>query len=162
MVRAESNKMTQNTILNAVTGYDISYENEVRIWRTIIQRVTVHPEHLLEFHIIDGSVIKHQMTKIAPRTNRMSKKTKERILQEYANRKKPSTIAREFNISINTVKSAIRRSNSPNPSSPKITCQNCGKEFFIRAVIAYMIKLICKMGILKAFSFLRLFIILTG
>ena len=129
-VRTGSNKMTQNTILSAVTGYDISYENEVRIWRTIIQKVFVHPEHMLEFHIIDGSVIKHQMTKITPRTNRMSKNTKERILQEYANRKKPSAIAREFNISINTVKSVIRRSNPPNSSSPKIACQNCGKEFF--------------------------------
>ena len=66
--------------MNAIADYDASSAAEGQIWRAIIQKVIVHPGHLLEFHILDGTVIPYQMVKTAPRAGSLSQGAKQEVL----------------------------------------------------------------------------------
>ena len=101
--------LTRSTIINAVTVYDINSENEQRTWRSIIDKVTVHQGHLLEFHIIDGSLIRYQMQKTSPRMRRLPIQTKAQILQMHSEGLSSSVIGKELGISTSTVRSIINR-----------------------------------------------------
>lgn len=123
--------ISKNTVMDAVSGHNTSSETEYRIWRSIIQKVVVHPGHLLEFHIVDGAIVPYQMLKISPRQSRLTQATKTKILQAHSTGQSPAAIAKELNIPSSTVRSMLWRSKERSKSHTAI-CQNCGKAFAIR------------------------------
>jgi hypothetical protein len=102
-------QINKKVIWDAVINHTPNNEPEYRIWRSIIDKVIVHPGHLLEFHITDGTVITHQMTKTAPRSTRLSQATKNQILSEYANGTSVTAIARKLNLPSSTVRTFLHR-----------------------------------------------------
>lgn len=50
--RSTCDAICRKDIMSTLEKHDINCENEVRIWRTIIEKVVVHPDYLLEFHLI--------------------------------------------------------------------------------------------------------------
>ena len=88
--------INKSAVMDAISGRDTSSETEYRIWRSIIQKVTVHPGHLLEFHIVDGTIIPYQMLKTAPRQSRLTQAAKTKILQTYSTGQTPAAIAKEL------------------------------------------------------------------
>ena len=57
----------KSKIMNAMSDYDVSSAAEGQIWRAIIQKAIVHPGHFLEFHILDGTIMRYQMLVKSPR-----------------------------------------------------------------------------------------------
>ena len=88
--------ISKKAVMGAVTDHNIDSESEHCIWRSIIQKVTVHPGHLLEFHIMDGTVIPYQMIRASPRMSRLPQVIKTEILQECGHGQKASAIAAAF------------------------------------------------------------------
>ena len=134
-IRNGKDNINNKTIMNAIANYDINNKNENRIWRAVIEKVIVHPGHLLEFHLIDGSQVEYQMSRTSPRINHLSEKAKQEILDEHKQGKNASQIAREKEIPSSTVRSIINKGNKTDCTKPKATCQNCGKEFAKRNAI---------------------------
>lgn len=120
--------ISKNTVMDAVSGHNTSSETEYRIWRSIIQKVVVHPGHLLEYHIVDGAIVPYQMLKTSPRQSRLTQATKTKILQAHSMGQSPAAIAKELNIPSSTVRSLISRSKK-RAKRPAFICQNCGKSF---------------------------------
>lgn len=108
-MRESKSIIDENTIMEAVINYDSDSSNEQRIWRTVIQKVIVHPGHLLEFYMINGCIETFQMTKITPRINRLNTKTHETIIKLHVQGIQPIAIARDLNIPPGTVRSIIHR-----------------------------------------------------
>lgn len=128
-LRNSKSNITQNTVFDAVTAYDINSKNETRIWRTIIDKVIVHPGHLLEFHIINGSKLEYRMTKTTPRKKRVAEEVKSVIIENYKCGKNACVIARELDIAPGTVRAIIYRAGLKNTPAKKVVCLNCGNEF---------------------------------
>ncbi|MBQ5608072.1 MAG: recombinase family protein, partial [Oscillospiraceae bacterium] len=51
----------KSKIIDAVATCVSGSEAEKNLWRTIMRKVVVHPEHFLEFHIMDGTILPYQM-----------------------------------------------------------------------------------------------------
>ena len=128
-LRNGKSNITQNTIFDAVTAYDINSKNETRIWRTVIDKVIVHPGHLLEFHMIDGSKMEYRMTKTTPRKKRLNDETKSVIIENYKLGQKACVIARELDIAHGTVRAIIYRAGLKNAPTKKAVCLNCRNKF---------------------------------
>jgi hypothetical protein len=96
-------------IMNAVTNHRIDSEAEHRIWRSVIQKVIVHPGHLLEFHIMDGAVIPYQMAQTTPRLKRIPQAVKAEMLQARINGKTVAEIALRYGVAYSTVRSILSR-----------------------------------------------------
>ena len=128
VTKESSTQISTKIIWDAVINHTPNNEPEYRIWRSIIDKVIVHPGHLLEFHITDGTVITHQMTKTAPRSSRLSQAAKDEILSEYANGTSATAIAHKLNIPFGTVRSLLHRTYGYTPPHTT-TCQCCGVEF---------------------------------
>lgn len=128
-LRNGKSDITQNTVFDAVTAYDISSKAETRIWRTAIGKVIVHPEHLLEFQMMDGSKMEYRMTKTSPRKKRVTEEVKSVIIEKYKCGKKACVIARELDIAPGTVRAIIYRAGLKNTPTKKVVCLNCGNEF---------------------------------
>ena len=119
----------RNTIIGAVSRHDTNSETEYRVWRSIIQKVVVYPGHLLEFHIIDGTITPYQMLQTTPRKSQLTQATRTKILQAYSMGQSPASIAKELNIPSSTIHSMIWRAKK-RAKRPAFVCQNCGKSFF--------------------------------
>ena len=98
----------ETTIMDTIAIYDVNSATEQQLWRTIIQKVVVHPELLLEFHLLDGSVIPFQMIKTAPRAGRLTQGAKRAAIEAYRQGKHASEIAHEFDMSVRTIQNLIR------------------------------------------------------
>ena len=117
--------------MNTIADYDVSSAAEGQIWRAIIQKVIVHPGHLLEFHILDGTVMPYQMVKTAPRAGNLSQGAKKEVLQAYRQGKSIADIAHDFDVSDHTVRSLCHQAFGRR--LPRTTtCANCGSVFPIR------------------------------
>ena len=108
-LRNSKSDITQSTVYNAVVAYDINSKDETRIWRTAIDKVIVHPGHMLEFHIIDGSRIKYRMMKTSPRMSKPTKCAEEDIYKDYINGYRIDFLAQKYGFSITTVKRIINQ-----------------------------------------------------
>lgn len=120
--------ISKKSIMKTLGGHDPNSEPEYRIWRSIIQKVIVHPGHLLEFHIIDGTVIPYQMLKTTPRTNRLSQHLRNEIIAKCSTGERASSVARDLGISADTVHSVISRERQK-MTWPTVNCQYCGQTF---------------------------------
>ena len=121
----------KSKIMNAMADYDVSSAAEGQVWRAIIQKVIVHPGHLLEFHILDGTVMPYQMVKTAPRAGSLSQGAKQEALQAYQRGKSIAEIACDFDVSDYTVRSLCHQAFGQKPPRTT-TCANCGIVFPIR------------------------------
>lgn len=109
-LKAVSNTPTafsQSRIMNWVTTSDFNEETEMYLWRTVINKVFVHPGHLLEFHIRNGTGIPYQMFRISPRMCRLSIAAKEDIRQAYAQGESIRSIAQRYNLPEESVRAVI-------------------------------------------------------
>ena len=80
-LKAVSNTPTafnKRIILNSVTANTIPTVSEKYMWRTVIEKVIVHPGHLLEFHLRNGTILPYQMFQVSPRMCRLSKPAQEK------------------------------------------------------------------------------------
>ena len=98
----------EKTFMDTIAAYDINSAAKQQLWRTTIQKVVVHPELLLEFHILDDSVIPFQMIKTAPRAGRLTQGAKRAAIEAYRQGKHASEIAHEFDMSVRTIQNLIR------------------------------------------------------
>lgn len=94
--------------MNAVVNYDLDSSNELRIWRTVIQKVIVHPGHLLEFHMIDGSKTEYRMMKISPRMSKPTMCAKEDIRNDYENGYRVDYLAKKYGFSTNAINRILK------------------------------------------------------
>lgn len=108
-VSGSAKTLTKNAVMDAVINYDTNSETEYRIWRSVIQNVVVHPGHLLEFHIMDGTVIPYQMMKTAPRQGRLTQGAKAEILKAYSRGETVAEIAQNLGIPKSSIHSFLRR-----------------------------------------------------
>lgn len=74
-----SASFTKKKIIDAVAAYTADTDTEKRLWRSVIQKVIVHPDYLLEFHIFDGTILPYQMYRVSPRMCKLSKAAKEKV-----------------------------------------------------------------------------------
>ncbi len=114
-LRNSKSGITQNTIFDAVTDYDISSKAEARIWRTAIDKVTVHPGHLLEFHMIDGSRMEYRMMKTSPRKAHPTKCAEEDINNDYINGFQIDFLAQKYGFSIGSIKRILNQHRKESP-----------------------------------------------
>ena len=112
-------------ILSAIESADINSGSEKHAWRTLIDSVIVHPERILEFHIIDGSTIEQIIPPGTPRNLRISQKKKAEIMQKYAVGITPRVLAEEYQISVNTIKTYTCKNNAIKSG----ICHYCGQEY---------------------------------
>ena len=96
IMRKTENSIDENTIMDAVIKYDLDSSNEQRIWRIVIQKVIVHPGHLLEFHMIDGSKTEYRMMKTSPRRSKPTMCAKEDIRNDYTNGYRVDFLAKKY------------------------------------------------------------------
>lgn len=115
--RGTTGAIRRKDIMSAVEKYNINCENEVRIWRTIIEKVVVYPDYLLEFHLITGVVIRYNMIKISPRMNKLSQYAKTEILTSRNSGVKTKTIADKYGISTQQVRRIIKSYNNSDTSN---------------------------------------------
>lgn len=101
--------LSEKEIPAAVAGADISSAAEKHIWRSVIEKVIVHPGHLLEFRFIDGSTISHQMTRTGLRRQRMAQVEKEQVWKAYLAGKSGKAISREMGFHPTTVYGFLRK-----------------------------------------------------
>lgn len=123
--------ISKKVVMDAVTQHDLNSETEYRIWRSIIEKVVVHHGHLLEFHVIDGTVLPYKMLRTAPRQTCITQAAKESILSNHEQGQKSADIARNLNIPASTVSSLIHKEYGTKPPRTAI-CQNCGCSFPVR------------------------------
>ena len=97
----------KSKIIDAVATCVSGSEAEKNLWRTIMRKVVVHPEHFLEFHIMDGTIMPYQMFRISPRICRLSKPAQEQLRQAYAQGESIRSIAQRFNVPEDTVRGII-------------------------------------------------------
>ena len=132
-LKAVSNTPTafnKRIILNSVTANTIPTVSEKYMWRTVIEKVIVHPGHLLEFHLRNGTILPYQMFQVSPRMCRLSKPAQEEIRKVYTLGESIRSIAQRFDIPEQSVRTAIQEGDSPR--RPRTTtCLNCGIEFQI-------------------------------
>lgn len=115
--RDTTNAISRKDIISAVEKYDINSETEVRIWRTIIEKVVVYPDYLLEFHLITGAIIMYNMIKISPRMNKLSQYAKAEILTAHNSGVKTKAIAEKYSISTQQVGRIIKSNNKSDSSN---------------------------------------------
>ena len=72
-----------------------------------MRKVVVHPEHFLEFHIMDGTILPYQMFRVSPRICRLSKPAQEQIRQAYAQGESIRSIAQRYNLPEESIRSVI-------------------------------------------------------
>ncbi len=111
-LKAVSNTPTafnKRIILNSVTANTITTVSEKYMWRTVIEKVIVHPGHLLEFHLRNGTFLPYQMFQVSPRMCRLSKPAQEEIRKAYTLGESIRSIAQRFDIPEQSVRSAISR-----------------------------------------------------
>ena len=130
-VGRSSTDISKNAVMDFIAHHSISSETEYRIWRSIIQKVVVHHGHLLEFHVIDGTVVPYQMLVTSPRQSRLTTAAKGTILTKHEQGHKSETIARSLNIPASTVRTLIHRDSGATALHTTI-CQNCGSSFPIK------------------------------
>lgn len=118
--------VTEKKIIDTVVGH--SADRQKYLWPSIIQKVVVHPEYFLEFHILDGTIIPYQMLTTAPRQSRLPQTVKDTIIARYEQGDKGADIARNLNLPYGTVRSLISRSYEPR-TPHTVVCQNCGCTF---------------------------------
>ena len=94
-------------------------------WRTLIDKVIVHPERILEFHTTDGSTIEQIIPPGTPRNLRVSQKEKAEIMQKNAAGIPPKVLAEEYQIPVNTIKTYICKNNVIKSD----ICHYCGQEY---------------------------------
>jgi len=112
-------------ILSAIESSDINSGIEKHVWRTLIDKVIVHPDCSLEFHIIDGTTIEQIMPSGTPRNLRISQKKKAEILKKYATGIPPRILAEEYEIPVNTIKTYTCKNNAIKSG----ICHYCGQEY---------------------------------
>ena len=130
-LKAVSNTPTafsQSKIMNLVTTSDFNKETEMYLWRTVIKKVFVHPGHLLEFHLRNGSTIPYQMHTVTPRSKKLSQNIKAEIMNAIALGDTATNIAQRFNAPLYTVYELQRSVKGPHKARTVI-CPNCGVEF---------------------------------
>lgn len=109
-LKAVSNTPTafnKRIILNSVTANTIPTVSEKYMWRTVIEKVIVHPGHLLEFHLRNGTILPYQMFQVSPRMCRLSKPAQEEIRKAYTLGESIRSIAQRFDIPEQSVRTAI-------------------------------------------------------
>ena len=103
-------------ILSVIESADINSATEKHAWHTLIDKVIVHPDRILEFYIIDGTIITQIIPPETPRSLRFSHKKKTEILQKYAAGIPPRVLAEEYQIPVSkTMQHGI--------------CHYCGQEY---------------------------------
>ena len=107
-LRNGKSSITQSTIFDTIIAYDINNKNEARIWRTVIEKVIVHPGHLLEFQMIDGSKMNHRMMKTSPRTPQPTKCAEEDIYNGYVNGYRMDFLAQKYGFKLTTIRRVIK------------------------------------------------------
>lgn len=107
-MRKTENSINENSIMNAVINYDLDSSNEQRIWRTVIQKVIVHPGHLLEFHMIDRSKTEYRMMKTSPRMSKPTICAKEDIHNDYTNGYRADFLAKKYGFSTNVINRILK------------------------------------------------------
>ena len=123
-----TNSTHEMAIFGTVSRCCANTETEYHIWRSLVQKVIVHKGHLLEFHILDGTIIPYQMPTTAPRQSRLPQTVKDAILARYEQGDKGADIARNLNLPYGTVRSLISRAYEPR-TPYTVVCQNCGCTF---------------------------------
>ena len=98
----------KDKIIDLVAAYNFSTETEVYLWRMVIEKVLVHPGHLLEFHLRNGTIIPYQMLRISPRMCRLSDAAPEEIMKAYTKGESVCSIAERSNIPEDVVRAIIR------------------------------------------------------
>ncbi len=126
-------KISRKTIIDAVTNYDINSEAEQQLWRMLIQKVVVHPGHLLEFHIIDRSRIEYRMVKTSPRMPKPTKCAEEDIRNDSANGYQVDFLAKKYEFSTGTINRILKQNNKESIKDIVIKEYKQGKK---QAVIA--------------------------
>ena len=130
-VCSDPSAFTKKKIIDSVVAYTAGTDTEKRLWRSIIQKVVVHPDYLLEFHILDNTVIPYQMLTTAPRQGRLTQTAKTIIISRHEQGQKPADIARSLNLPTSTIRSLIHRTYGS--KTPRTTvCPNCGCTFPIQ------------------------------
>lgn len=130
-VCSDPTSFTKKKIIDSVVAYTTGTEAEQHLWRIVIQKVVVHPDHLLEFYILDNTVIPYQMLTTAPRQGRLTQAAKAMIISRHEKEHKPADIARSLNLPVGTIRSLIHRTYES--KTPRTTvCQNCGCTFPIQ------------------------------
>ncbi len=107
-LRNDKSTITQKNVFDVLTAYDINSKNEAQIWRIIIDKVIVHPGHLLEFFMVDGSGMEYRMMRTSPRMPRPTKCAEEDIYNDYVNGYRTNYIAQKYGFSIRTVQRIIK------------------------------------------------------
>lgn len=126
-----SSSLTKKKIIDSVAAYTAGTKAEQQLWRSVIQKVVVHTDYLLEFHILDDTVIPYQMLITAPRQRRLTQAAKAMILLRHEQGHKPADIANSLNLPADTIRSLIHRTYGS--KTPRTTiCQNCGCTFPIQ------------------------------
>ena len=130
-VCSDPSAFTKKKIIDSVVAYTVGTDTEKRLWRSIIQKVVVHPDYLLEFHILDNTVILYQMLTTAPRQGRLTQTAKTIIISRHEQGQKPADIACSLNLPTSTIRSLIHRTYGS--KTPRTTvCPNCGCTFPIQ------------------------------
>ena len=114
--------------MNLVATSDFNEETEMYLWRIVIKKVFVHPGHLLEFHIRNGTTIPYQMHTVTPRSKKLSQNIKAEIMNAIALGDTATNIAQRFNAPLYTVYELQRSVKGPHKACT-VTCPNCGVEF---------------------------------
>ena len=119
---------SQSKIMDLVMASDFNEVTEIYLWRTVIKKVFVHPGHLLEFHIRNGTTIPYQMHTVTPRSKKLSQNVKNEILKAIDLGETAANISQQFNAPLYTVYELQRSVKGPHKARTAI-CQNCGAEF---------------------------------
>ena len=114
--------------MHLVATSDFNEETEMYLWRIVIKKVFVHPGHLLEFHIRNGTTIPYQMHTVTPRSKKLSQNIKTEIMKAILLGETTTNIAQRFNAPLYTVYELQRSVKGPHKARTAI-CPNCGIEF---------------------------------
>ena len=114
-VCSDPSSFAKKKIIDTIAVHTV--DTQKNLWRSIIQKVVVHPNYFLEFHILDGTIIPYQMMTTAPRQSRLTQAAKTMIISRYEQGHKPADIARSLNIPASTIRSLIHRTHSPRKHS---------------------------------------------
>ena len=107
-LRNDKNSITQNDVFDAVAAYDINKKAEIRIWRTVIDKVIVHQGHRLEFQMMDGSKMEYRMRVTSPRMNKPTKCAEEDIYNDYINGYRTDFLAKKYGFKLTTIRRIIK------------------------------------------------------
>lgn len=107
-LRNGKSNITQNTIFDAVTAYDINNKAEIRIWRTVIDKVIVHQGHLLEFKMMDESKMEYRMMVTSPRMPKPTKCAEEDIYNDYNSGYRTDFLAQKYGFKLTTIRRIIK------------------------------------------------------